>query len=164
MGTPEAEHRTDADGSTAEADGMTERSWIAWAGRVIEGLFAKRRSHSVARGHNTASASEPGPHDAEDNGRSWVPFDEQRHCSDLRRADIVFGPDMFDPRTDNGDQPLTRAMLEGRSDVDPADLSKTVGEVFGDISPAELRRIMLENAQSIDLQESPASDHRDSAA
>jgi hypothetical protein len=96
-----------------------------------------------------------GPRDPEmahaDQAVGWVPFDEQRRDTQFRRADIVFGPDMFDPRTENGDRPLTRAMRERRSDVDPDDLEKTVGEVFGeDATDAEIRQAMLSNARSID--------------
>ena len=87
-------------------------------------------------------------------GEGWVPFDEQRRESSLRRADIVFGPDMFDPRTDNGDRPLTDAIQAGRSDLDPADLSKTAGELLGeDASAAEIRDFTLKNSHSITLHD-----------
>jgi hypothetical protein len=165
MGTPKAEHLTDP--ATASETGRAEGKWIARAGRILDHVLPKRQGGELARTHKQEPAPERNGVDTGANGstRNWIPFDEQRHRSDLRRADIVFGPDMFDPRTDNGDRPLTRAMLEGRSDVDPADLSKTVGEVFGeDISPAELRRITLENARSIDLRENPESDRSESAA
>lgn len=85
-----------------------------------------------------------------DQAVGWIPFDEQRRDPQFRRADIVFGPDMFDPRTENGDRPLTRAMQERRSDVNPDDLEKTVGEVFGETATdAEIRQAMLSNARSI---------------
>jgi hypothetical protein len=81
--------------------------------------------------------------------RGFVSFDSPENRAQSKRADIIFGPDLHDPRI--GDStPLTDAMREGRSDVEPSDLGKTVGEVYGyDIDPAELRERMLENARSI---------------
>lgn len=91
--------------------------------------------------------------DAEEPVR-FVGFDEQRNYGDEGRADIVFGPDMFDPRTENGDRPLSRAVAEGHSDIDPADFEKTVGEVLGgEVDLDELARVSLRNADSIEIQQ-----------
>jgi hypothetical protein len=80
----------------------------------------------------------------------FVGFDEQRHYGEQGRADIIFGPDMFDPRTENGARPLSEAIEQGQSDIDPKDFGKTVGEVLGsDVDIDELTRISLRNARSI---------------
>jgi hypothetical protein len=80
----------------------------------------------------------------------FVGFDEQRNYGEQRRADIIFGPDMFDPRTENGARPLSEAIEQGQSDIDPKDFGKTVGEVLGsDVEIDELTRISLRNARSI---------------
>jgi hypothetical protein len=89
----------------------------------------------------------------------WVPFDEQRYDTDLKRADIIFGPDMFDPRIIDGYTPLSdaleEAVLSGKlEDLGiPRDaLSKTVGEVYGDMSPQERRERMFEVSRRLEVK------------
>jgi hypothetical protein len=87
----------------------------------------------------------------------FVGFDEQRYYGDERRADVVFGPDMFDPRTENGARPLSRAVARGDSDIDPADFEKTVGEVLGpDADLDDLTRVSLRNVESIKIDPADA--------
>jgi len=82
----------------------------------------------------------------------FVGFDEQRHYGEQGRADIIFGPDMFDPRTENGARPLSKAIEQGRSSIDPEDFDKTAGEVLGsNVGLDELTRISLQNARSIEV-------------
>ena len=141
MGAAQYDH---ASGLVADA-AISSRLARAW-GAVRSGL---RRL--TGRREPVAPTTQPSAGGATQSG--WVPFDEQRRDTEFRRADIVFGPDMFDPRTDNGDRPLTDAMRERRSAVDPEDLTKPVGEVFGrEASPAEIREKVLENARSIKLK------------
>jgi hypothetical protein len=146
----EAMHSTDA---------QTQRPAATNAGEVARGalwqrlLRVFRRPKRVAhrRGREGNEALEASP--LADVG--FVGFDEQRYYGDERRADIVFGPDMFDPRTENGARPLSRAVAEGHSDIDPADFEKSVGDVLGDeVDLDELARVSLKNADSIEV--SPA--------
>lgn len=84
----------------------------------------------------------------------FIGFDEQRYHGNERRADIIFGPDMFDPRLELGCRPLSEAVARGDSDIDPADFEKTVGEVLGeDATLDELTRVSMANARSIRVAE-----------
>jgi hypothetical protein len=100
--------------------------------------------------------------EAEPSGKArtrFVSFDEQRYFGEQGRADIVFGPDMFDPRTENGARPLSAAVAEGNSDIDTRDFDKTVGEVLGaDIALEDLARVSLANAHSIEVSSADTSD------
>lgn len=92
---------------------------------------------------------------AGEGDRGWVLFDEQRLDSEFHRADIVFGPDIFDPRTENGERPITEAMRAGRAGVNPDDLGKTLAEAYPGMSIDEIRHEMLETARSVELGEAP---------
>ena len=82
----------------------------------------------------------------------FVGFDQQHEYGNERRADIIFGPDMFDPRVMRGGTPLSDAVARGDSDIDPADFEKTVGEVLGeDVTLDELTRVCMANAKSIKI-------------
>jgi len=100
---------------------------------------------SLIRGSRIRAAS-PGREPTGD----WVPFDDPRNADQFQRADIVFGPDMFDPRTQNGDRPFTDAVTEGRTVIQPADMSKTTAEVFGtNISATDLRDALRADVHSV---------------
>lgn len=130
----------------------------AFSSRLARPWKTLRRVLRILPGRRVAVEPDLGESPGGSSQSGWIPFDEQRRSTEFRRADIVFGPDMFDPRTDNGDRPLTRAMHENRSAVDPDDLTKTVGEVFGrDATSAEIRERVLENARSIELESPPQS-------
>jgi hypothetical protein len=84
----------------------------------------------------------------------FIGFDEQRYHGSEHRADIVFGPDMFDPRLELDCQPLSEAVARGNSDIDPADFGKTVGEILGEnVTLDELTRVSIANARSIRIAE-----------
>ena len=91
------------------------------------------------------------------SAKEFTPFDEQRHVGGLRRADIVFGPDPFDPRIVDGYTPLSdalRVMVKGGELEDlgiPKDaLDKTVGEVYGDMGSHEIRELSLEISRRLE--------------
>jgi hypothetical protein len=80
----------------------------------------------------------------------WVPFDDPHNADQFKRADIVFGPDMFDPRINNNDRPFTDAIMEGRTAFTAADMSKTTAEMYGaDLSDVELREAVRADIHSI---------------
>jgi hypothetical protein len=86
--------------------------------------------------------------------RSFVGFDQQHQYGGERRADVVFGPDMFDPRVMYGGTPLSDAVARGDSDIDPIDFDKAVGEVLGeDVTLDELTRVCIANVKSIKVTE-----------
>lgn len=134
---------TDAQADLPAKDDERSKGTSIWR-RV---LSLRRSEHPK---QNQDGGLERGVEPAE--GARFVGFDEQRYYGDEGRADIVFGPDMFDPRTENGARPLSRAVAEGHSEIDPADFEKTVGEVLGeDVDLKQLTQVSLRNAESIEV-------------
>ena len=86
-------------------------------------------------------------------------FDELRNIPEIAeqgRADIIFGPDMFDPRIIDGYSPLSDALRVAVENGELEDLGvpkdaldKTVGEVYGDIGTDEITGRGLEIARRL---------------
>jgi hypothetical protein len=103
--------------------------------------------------------------------REFTPFDELRNDPDIKkrgRADIVFGPDMFDPRIVDGYTPLgdafDAALEEGKlADLGLTEESRgmTVEEVWGDISSAELTERCLEVSSRLEPKPLPSPPSKD---
>jgi hypothetical protein len=77
----------------------------------------------------------------------WIPFDDPRNGDQFKRADIVFGPDMFDPQVTDESRPFMEAVEDGRLGLSVEDLSRPTGEIFKTDDPSELRQLVRQCIQ-----------------